>query len=172
MVEFFQGIYEVFEANSQNFIDAGLQPVRTIDRFRGQTTEPEKFEYFPTPAIFIGLKINWQRQGGKYVGIASIDFHIQTDGQTETGNYFTGHEQALQQTFFYKSVQKLLDEFETEYTSKLIRSDETDIDTGVVQYNILSYTCEVYEAVGSTGQTLNMAGLSIVLNKKGIQKGI
>ncbi len=170
MVQFFKGIYQLFKDNEQNFTDAGLQPVRTVDRYRGQTTDPEKFEYYPTPAVFINLKTTWKRQGQHYVGNVSADFHLITDEPFHTAMLFTGHEQALQQAFFYKSIQVLLDDFETENTTKLTRVDDTDIDTGVVCYNILSYTCEVYEAVGQESDTVDMAGLTIVLNKKGLQK--
>ena len=145
-------VYEVFNNadNKQIFIDLGFEPVQTIDKFRGQTTMPEKFEYYPIPAIFIGWQIKWRREGKINVGDATIDFHIVNDEPSDTGSIFTNYDEALKQTFFYKAVQKMLDNLEAEGINKLIRLSEIPVDTGVVCYNILSYSTTIYEAVGDS----------------------
>lgn len=139
-------VYEVFNANQQLFIDADLQPIRTIDKFRGQTTQPEKFEIYETPAIFISWQIKWRKEGKTHVGDATIDFHIVNDEPSDTASIFTNYDEALKEVFFYKSVQKVLDDLEAEGISKLQRLSETPVDTGVVCYNILSYQTTMYES--------------------------
>jgi hypothetical protein len=143
-------VYEVFVANQQIFIHADLQPIRTIDKFRGQTTQPEKFEIYETPAIFIGWQIKWRTEGKTYVGDATIDFHIVNDEPSDTASIYTNYDEALKETFFYKSVQKVLDNLEAEGISKLQRLSETPVDTGVVCYNILSYQTTMYESVSNS----------------------
>ena len=58
-----QKIYRTFEANNSLLTDAGLQPVGTIDLYRGQPLNPEGFEYYEIPALFIDYSIAWERQG-------------------------------------------------------------------------------------------------------------
>lgn len=141
-------VYEMFEENNPNLVEAGLQPVRTIDRYRGQTLNPEQFEYYPIPAVFIGWRIKWNKEGNTYKGNASIDFHIVTEEPWGTDNNSTNYEDALKKAFFHKAVQKMLDQLESEETSKLMRGEDMPVDTGVICYNILGYTCTVYDVPG------------------------
>ena len=155
-------VYEVFAANQQLFIDADLQPIRTIDKFRGQTTMPEKFEIYETPAIFISWAIKWRKEGKIHVGDATIDFHIVNDEPSDTASIFTNYDEALKETFFYKSVQKVLDNLEAEGIRKLQRLSETPVDTGVVCYNILSYQTTMYE---SSSNTILVDNIEVEINK-------
>lgn len=155
-------VYEVFEANQQLFIDAGLQPIRTVDKFRGQTTQPEKFEIYETPAIFISWAIKWRKEGKMHVGDATIDFHIVNDEPSDTASIFTNYDEALKEVFFYKSVQKVLDDLEAEGLNKLQRTSETPVDTGVVCYNILSYQTTMYE---SNSTTILVDDIEVEVNK-------
>lgn len=157
-------VYELFDDNNQQLIDAGLQPIRTIDRYRGQTLSPEQFEYYPIPALFIGWRIKWSRQGKKYVGNANLDFHLVTEEPWGTDNKSTNHDEALKSAFLHKAVQKILDDVESEDTGKLERGEDVPVDTGVICYTILGYNCTVYDEVGtdtfqlSEELTLNITG--------------
>jgi hypothetical protein len=157
-------VYQLFEDNNQELIDKGLQPVGTIDRYRGQTLNPEQFEYYAIPAIFIGWRIKWERNGKTYKGNASIDFHIVTEEPWGTDNKSTNVDDALKNAFFHKAVQKMLDDLESEDTGKLQRGDDVPVDTGVICYTILGYNCTVYDEVGtdtfqlSEDLTLNITG--------------
>jgi len=160
-------VYEVFNANQQLFIDAGLQPVRTIDKFRGQTTQPEKFELYEIPAIFISWQIKWQKEGKRYVGNATVDFHIVNDEPSETASIFTDYDEALKDVFFYKSVQKVLDDLEAEGVNKLQRQSETPVDTGVVCYNILTYSTTIYD---ENSTTILVDDIPVEINKGKVKK--
>lgn len=145
MEKFFEKVYQVFTDNQNLFISNDLEPVRTIDLFRGQTTNPESFEYFETPAIFIAWRVDYEQNSRKqYQGVANIDFHIVLDQPQDTGNIFTGFEEGLKKSFFHKYVHLLLDNMESEVTSKLMRVSDRPIDTGVNAYTIISYKC-LYE---------------------------
>ncbi|TAG31895.1 MAG: hypothetical protein EAZ35_02265 [Sphingobacteriia bacterium] len=140
-------IYEVFQANQAVFLQAGLEPVQTIDLFRDQPLNPEAFEYFATPALFLGFAINWERNGHNYTGKAVLDVHVVIDSPFDgVANNFTNHEEALKKVFYYKIVKAVLDNLESAETNKLIRASERPVDTGVIVYNIISYECNIYDA--------------------------
>lgn len=154
MEAIFKRVYELFEANKQIFIDAGFQPIRTIDRFRGQTTAPEKFEIFETPALFIQLATKWVKEGKQYIGNINIDFHLVIDEEGDTANLFSNYEEALKQTFYYRTVQVMLDDLSGEGFSKLTRVADTPVDTGTFAYNILTYTTQTTEKTGGSNYIL------------------
>lgn len=142
----YQKIYNLFNnpTNQQMFIDKGFEPICTIDKFRGQTTNPEQFEYFPTPALFISSKTTWSLQGKTYEGKINIDFHLVQEQPSDTSNFSTNFAEGLKQLHYFNLVQQFLDGLETTETSKLIRTANTDIDTGAFCYSLLSYTCTTY----------------------------
>jgi hypothetical protein len=139
-------IYEVFAANADIFTDAGLESVKTIDLHRGQPESPEKFEYFPTPALFLSFNIVWEKSGKIYVGKAVLDTHVVIDNPNEgTANLFTNHEEALKQVLYYRIVRKFLDNLESEESNKMVRAGERPVDTGVIVYNVISHSFNLYE---------------------------
>lgn len=160
---------ELVNNNNDTIAELGYQPIRTIDRFRGQTTNPQQFEYYPTPAIFMAHRTTWRREGKRYVGSTTIDFHLLHDEPMNTAQYFTNKDEALKQAGFYKIVQRLLDELTTTATTKLQRSADTTIDTGVACYKVLTYTCETYDII--TDSILIGDNLEIeIVNKQLVKK--
>jgi hypothetical protein len=158
-------IYEVFAANEALLTDVGLQPVRTVDLYRGQTVEPEKFEYFPTPAVFIQKYIRWSKEGKRYIGKTLLDFHFVSELHDQTANFFTDHEAAIAATNQAKIIHAILDDLQSEETSKLVREEDKDVDTGVVQYTIYSYSCQLYESASNTN-TVEINGATIEVKGK------
>lgn len=159
-----QKIYDVFASNAAIFTAAGLQPLSTMDRYRRQPLEPEKFEFYQTPAIFLDYRITWDRTGKKYDGRGLLDVHIVTDNPYDTANIFTGKEEALRQVFWYKIARKLLDNLESNNTGKLYRIDERPVDTGVIIYHVLTYGFNYYDHEVGDGNIiyLNDAEIEIV----------
>lgn len=159
-----QKIYDVFAANAAIFTAAGLQPLQTIDRYRRQPLEPEKFEFYQTPALFIDYRIRWERTGRKYDGHGTLDVHVVTDNPFDTGNIFTNKEVALKQVFWFKIARQLLDGLESDNTGKLYRMDERPVDTGVVVYHILTYGFNYYDHEVGDGNSMyiNDAEVQIV----------
>lgn len=162
-----QKIYEVVEANNDSiFRHLALEPVRTMDLYRGQPLNPEKFEYFETPALFFDYAItSWEKKGNSYAGNGSIDVHVVVDSPFDgTSNIFTNKAESLRRVFYYKIVRRLLDNLESENTSKLIRRDERPVDTGVIVYHVLPYTFSYYdpEQINSNTITIGNETLEIV----------
>lgn len=141
-------IYDVFAANTALFTDLNVAPVKTIDLYRGQPATPEQFEYFETPALFIDYSLDWKRVGKTWDASGTLDVHVVTDNPFhDTGNIFTSLDEGLKKTFYYTIARKLLDNLESDNTSKLVRSTEQPVDTGVSVYHKLSYTFNYYDPV-------------------------
>lgn len=167
-----QKIYEVFDANKNIFTAAGLQTLQTIDRYRRQPIEPEKFEFYQTPALFIDYRIAWERTGKKYDGRGILDVHVVTDNPFNTGNIFTNKEEALKQIFWFKIARKLLDNLESENTGKLYRIDERPVDTGVIVYHVLSYGFNYYDHEVGEGNTICIDDAEISIVGKQLVKNL
>ena len=88
----------------------------------------------------------YTRHCQQHSNFSHIDFHVVTDEPWETANIYTNHEDALKKAFFHKVLHKIFDNLEGENFSKLTRVDDVPIDTGVICYNILRYTTNLYEA--------------------------
>ncbi len=144
-------LYQAFEDARPDFIAAGVTPIATIDRWRGQTLTPEQFEYYPLPALFIGRATAWELQGQCYNGTTALSFHLETETTGEMASIATGREAALKYYELVNQVRRVLDTFRSERISALRRSTDTEVDTGVTIYEILGYTGIYYETEPEEG---------------------
>lgn len=154
MEAIYKRVYELFDANKQLFIDAGFQPIRTIDKYRGQTINPQKFEIFETPALFIRTRTKWNKEGKQYTGNITVDFHLVIDEEGETANLYSNYEEALKQAFYYRTVQVMLDDLSGEGFSKLTRVEDVPVDLDVFAYDILTYSTQTTEKTGGSNYIL------------------
>jgi hypothetical protein len=163
-----KAVYELFEQKNSELTNAGLQPVRTIDRYRGQTLNPEQFELYGIPAIFIQWGVKWNMVGKTYTGEVSLAFHVVTDEPWETANIYVGSDDALKKAFFHTAVQRILDDLQGPGFNKIQRSEDAAVDTGVICYTILGYTTTIYDNVGIEGTLLD--DIAINLQKGNLKK--
>lgn len=145
MDKLFLKIYQVFDENQSLFTEAGLEPIRHIDKYRGQTQNPEQFELYDIPAMFIDYRISWQRDGRVYNGILELDFHIVTDATWPTSNLSTNKNEGLKAIQYIQLARELLDNLSSENTGKMLRLSEQPMDADVVSYHVLRYTCNYYD---------------------------
>jgi hypothetical protein len=138
-------LHQAFENAKPAFIAAGVPPVATIDRWRGQTLAPGQFEYYPLPALFIGRSTSWSREGNCYNGDMTLSFHFETETTGEMGSIATGKEEALKYYDLVNQVRRVLDAFSSERVSSLERASDEEVDNGVTIYEILRYRCLYYE---------------------------
>ncbi|WP_367867882.1 hypothetical protein [Pedobacter sp. WC2423] len=141
MTELFLKIYQAFDDNKALFLELGLEPVKHVDKYRGQPLNPAQFEYYDIPAIFIGRKTEWTKVGKSYKGKTMLEFHVVTDATWDTSNISTNKEEGLKNVMYHQLVHYVLDDLETENTGKLQRLDDEPIDTGVVNYEVMKYEC-------------------------------
>jgi hypothetical protein len=145
MIELFTKIYETFAEKAQTFTTLGLKPIEFIDRYRGQPLNPEQFEYYPLPAVFIDWKIKWEKAGQVYNGNVELDFHLVVDPTWDTSNVSTNYLEGLKFILYETAVRSVLDNLSCEVTSKLKRIDENPVDTGVVNYHVMRYECTYFD---------------------------
>lgn len=151
MITLFLKIYEAFEASKELFIEAGLPPIKFIDKYRGQPLNPAQFEFYELPAIFIDYKVKWEKVGRAYDGTVGLEFHIVTDATWDTSNISTNNVEGLKNSVNHALIRSVLDDLESENTTKLQRSEEYPVDSGVVVYNKMEYKC-VYSDPMLTGR--------------------
>ena len=162
-------LYTAFATAAPLFTAAGLPPVALLDRYRNQPLEPEQFEYFPVPAIFIGRATQWQRSGNCWNGDLMLDFHLVYDATGETDSLSTNLNDALRYYEWERLVRRVLDGVKLEPLGGLERYADRDVDTGITTYTVLSYRAIYYDddaaqaALGqATPQALNVQDARVV----------
>lgn len=165
MKSFFKKICQAFQDNEALFTDAGLPAVKTIDKYRGQPLNPQQFELFELPAVFVGWSISWQKKGKFYEGLATLQFHVMQDATWEISNVATNQEEGLKQVVFIETLRLILDELESENTSKMTRADDLQADADVAIYDILTYTCNYYSPVAPGRNMVETNGDKLNIHK-------
>lgn len=178
MTHLFLKICQAFEAKKQLFINAGLEPVTHIDRYRGQPLNPEQFEYYPLPAIFIDWRISWVKSGKNYDGDLSLDFHVITHAASDASNIATSSFEGLKNITYHALIRAILDNLESQNTGKLLREGENPVEAGAVNYQMMRYRCNYsdpgfYENEYAEAfiKTLKINGKLVTKTTKGRQKG-
>lgn len=141
---YFTSLYQAFADAESKFTTAGVPPVAFIDRYRGQPLNPEQYEYYPLPAIFIQRRAKWEKKGNFYDAQWELNFHIVTEPTWDTSNIATNKEEGLKYFTFLDCVREVLDNFKTETTGSMTRTEDEVIDSGVTVYEALGYECPYY----------------------------
>lgn len=165
MEKFIKTLNKHFADNNAFFQTAGLPAVACIDKFRNQPLNPEAFEYFPLPAIFVNRSIVWFKNGKYWDGQMTCEFHVVQDATWPTESFNNNIDEGLKQYSFLAVVRKLLDDFESENTSKLQRVSETPVDADVSIYDVLTYSCTYYEAEPTGKKLTDTAGEEVTIEK-------
>lgn len=135
-------LYKTFEANKQKFIDRGLSGVFFLDVYRGQPLEPELYEYFSLPAIFIDYTM--QGQGSGNPRLVTMTMHIVTDEMPDASNISEQKTAGLNRFLYNLTIQQILEGYRLDSTSPLKFQDEQMIDTEVNNYHTQSWQFEAY----------------------------
>lgn len=163
MLEF----YQAFSDARPNFIAAGVPPVETLDRYRGQPSNPKEFEYYKLPAIFISRQTVWTKVGNVYNGATAFEFHIEMENTGNTANLYDDKEEGLQYHKFVNECRKVIDTFKSERISVPVRTTDREVDTGVTIYEAIGYAATYYEDeqegkyLDGTIETINTQGVFV-----------
>jgi hypothetical protein len=173
MDKFITRLNQLFEDNKNMYEDEGLPFIKTIDKFRNQPLNPEAFDLFELPAIFVNRSIQWEKSGKTYNGIMTVEYHVVQDATWPTENFSTNIEEGLKQYQFLSITRYLLDDFESDNTSKQQRVNETPIDADGSIYDLLTYTCNYFDPfisgkkyVETQGDALNVE--KVIKQKSGL----
>lgn len=137
-------LYNRLADNSAEFTNAGLEPIAFIDIYRQQPLQPELFEYFPLPAIFVdytmkGTGINQARS-------VTMTLHIVTDELPDASNISSQKADGVKRFMYNLLIQKILEGHKLGATTKLKFSSEDVVDIPVANYHPQSYEFDAYLA--------------------------
>lgn len=135
-------LHKLIDINKQKFIDAGLNGNFFIDIYRSQPLDPEAYEYFPLPAIFVDYSIIGQ--GKRNPRAVTITLHIVTDEAPDISNVSEQKTEGLKRFLYYLLLQEIFEGAKLGSTTPLQFIDEQPIDAPVVNYHSQTYEFEAY----------------------------
>jgi len=137
-------LYLQFEANSPEFNEKGLNPISFLDVYRSQPLEPELYEFFPVPAIFIDYTM--QGKGIKQPRLITMTLHIITDEMPDASNISEQKSEGLKRFLYLLLIQQMLEGSKLGKTTALKFLSENIVDVPVVNYHTQTYEFEAYPA--------------------------
>lgn len=137
-------LYNKIEASRQKFVDAGLIPFAFFDIYRSQPLQPQLYEYFPLPAIFVDYAM--QGQGINQPRTVTMTLHVVTDEMPDTSNIASQKNEGLKRFMYNLLIQEILENSKLGATKALKFLTEDTIDVPVINYHSQSYEFEAYIA--------------------------
>lgn len=135
-------LYEKIEENKEKFEDAELNGNFFIDVYRSQPLQPELYEYFSLPAIFVDYQMTGQ--GKNKQRLITMTIHIITDELPDASNISEQKETGLQRFNYCLLLQSILEGCTLGETTQLKFISENTIDEPVVNYHSQTYEFEAY----------------------------
>ena len=135
-------IYEKIEQNKSKFESYGLNGDFFIDVYRTQPFQPEMYEYFSLPAIFVDYQMSGQ--GKNKPRLVTLTLHILVDDLTDSSNIAEQRELGLRRFQYCLLLQSILEGCMLHKTSPLKFISENIIDENVVNYHTQTYEFETY----------------------------
>lgn len=135
-------LYQLLEANSAKFTEAGLLPITFIDVYRSQPVEPELYEYFPLPAIFVDYSMTGN--GIKQPRTITMTIHVVTDELPDASNISEQKTAGLNRFLYLLFIQQILEGSNLGKTTALKFLSEGVVDIPVANYHTQSYAFEAY----------------------------
>ena len=137
-------LHNKIEDNRNLFSDAGLAPIAFIDIFRSQPYQPELYEYFPLPALFVDYSM--RGKGISQSRIVTMTLHILTDEMPDASNISEQKQEGLRRFMYNLIIQQLLEGSKLGATTKLKLISEDVIDAPVINYHTQTYEFEAHIA--------------------------
>jgi hypothetical protein len=135
-------IYLLFESSSSKFTDQGLNPISFLDVYRSQPLEPELYEYFQVPAIFIDYSM--QGFGIRQPRRITMTLHIITDEMPDASNISEQKSEGLKRFLYLLLIQQTLEGCKLGKTTGLKFVSENIVDVPVVNYHTQTYEFEAF----------------------------
>lgn len=135
-------LYKLIDANKGEFEKRGLNGDFFIDVYRSQPLEPELYEYFSLPAIFVDYIM--QGQGKKEPRLITLTLHVVTDEMPDASNISEQKDEGVKRFLYHLLLQKILEGSKLGKTTSLNFVTENIIDAPVINYHLQSYEFEAY----------------------------
>lgn len=135
-------LYKHIESNKQKFTDVGLNGNFFIDVYRSQPSDPELYEYFSLPAIFVDYSM--LGQGKNKPRKVTLTLHVVTDEMPDASNISLQKTEGLKRFMYHIFLQNILEGSKLGNTSQLEFISENIIDAPVINYHTQSYEFDAY----------------------------
>ncbi len=125
-----------------------------IDIYRSQPFQPELYEYYSTPAIFVDYSM--QGQGWNKPRLISFTLHVVTDELPDASSVSTHRTEGMKRFLYHITLQEILEGTRLGKTSPLRFVSENIIDEPVINYHTQNYEFEAYlgDLTGDIERTL------------------
>lgn len=140
MKAFYSKLVATFESEKvqQQYTSNGLEYPQFIDLYGGQDLDPESFEVYPYPAIFVSWSIDHKLKPA----MATVTFRLCFEQYRDTSNLGINTEEALKFIDYKEVTDDILRKFESEDTGKLeALTEELNIEPVITDQYILVYNC-------------------------------
>ena len=144
MIQPLLSLYQLLKSKSSKFTDAGLVPISFIDIYRSQPVDPELYEYFPLPALFVDYSM--QGQGINQPRLITMTLHVVTDELPNASNISEQKTSGLNRFLYLLFIQQILEGSRLGKTTALKFISEGIVDIPVANYHTQSYELEAYPA--------------------------
>ncbi|MDR2806245.1 MAG: hypothetical protein LBB85_11555 [Dysgonamonadaceae bacterium] len=135
-------LYNIIEQNKQKLKDSGLSENFFIDIYRSQPQEPELYEYFSLPALFIDYSMTGQ--GKNQPRLITLTIHIVVDEMPDASNISEQKQAGLQRFTYCLLLQSILEGCRLDKSTPLRFVSENIIDEPVINYHSQTYEFEAY----------------------------
>lgn len=135
-------LYKLIEDNKDKFEKYNLQNNFFIDVYRSQPFEPELYEYFSLPAIFVDYIM--QGQGKNEPRLIALTLHIVTDEMADASNISLQKDDGIKRFLYHLVLQNILEGSKLGKTKPLKFISESIIDEPVINYHTQTYEFEAY----------------------------
>lgn len=154
MIQTYFDLYKLFDDNKKLFEDAGLSSTFYLDVYRSQPLEPELYEYFPLPAIFVDYSM--QGQGQRKPRLVTLTLHIITDALPNADNFSEQKMDGLKRFTYLSKIQELIEGCSIGGSKPVVFNTEIPVDDPVVNYHTQQYQFESYikDLVGDNPQKI------------------
>lgn len=144
MIQQFLELYTLIEAQKSKFTEYNLENNFFIDVYRSQPLEPELYEYFSLPAIFVDYTM--KGQGINKPRLITLNLHIVTDEMPDASNISEQKEAGLNRFTYLLLLQEILEGSKLGNTTPLRFVSEDIVDAPVVNYHTQTYEFETHLA--------------------------
>lgn len=135
-------LYNRFNENKAMFSKYKLPSDWFIDVYRSQPLEPESYEYFSLPAIFVDYQLTGQ--GLNKPRLVTMTLHTITDEMPDASNIAMQRDTGLKRFLYHVIIQKILEGKPLGCTTPLKFISEGIIDVPVINYHTQIYEFEAW----------------------------
>jgi hypothetical protein len=154
-------LYKVIENNKDKFVKHNLNSDFFIDVYRSQPMEPELYEYFSLPAIFVDYQMTGQGKGKPR--LINITLHIITDEMPDASNISLNRDTGLKRFLYHTLIQKILEGYSLAKGTPLKFISENIIDAPVINYHTQTYEFETYlESLEDTPENIEFGIIELL----------